>query len=129
MALIKISRTTKRESKMCLLVIIFTILSAMFGSFWRSLKYERIISQMDLTPGSVGSEADNSIPIVTTLDEIKANNRFALQLHQSYKEYDNSDDKGGTLGGKYYRKLKLEDGTEGMIESVADAEWLTFREG
>lgn len=63
---------------------------------------------LDTSPGSVGSPADGSTPIVETLEEMETNDRFVLRNWELEQWNTNQ---GGTIAGKYYYKVTLKDGT------------------
>lgn len=63
---------------------------------------------LDTSPGSIGSPAEEGIPVVSTLAEMEENSRFVLRNLESEAWGANQ---GGTIGGVYYFKVTLEDGT------------------
>lgn len=63
---------------------------------------------LDTAPGSIGSPAEADVPVVSALAEMEANDRFVLRNLELDQWNANQ---GGTIGGRYYYKVTLEDGT------------------
>lgn len=70
--------------------------------------YKSRMSELDLSPGSVGSRADGSVPVVSTLEEIEQGKKFVLKNEEFGDWTKNS---GNLIGDIYYSKIPLEDGT------------------
>lgn len=70
--------------------------------------YRSRMRELDLSPGSVGSRADGSVPVVTTLAEMEEGERFVLK-NEEFGDW--SKNSGNLIGGIYYSRIPLKDGT------------------
>lgn len=90
--------------------------------------YHKEADQIDVSPGSIGSRADGSVPVVTTLEEMEGGEPFVLR-NEEFGDWTNST--GERIGETYYNKITLEDGTilAARIHFEAQTEELVREEG
>lgn len=104
-----VGHTTTRDK-----ILAFGLLGAMmvFGFVGSSVIgpgiYQSRMSQLDLAPGSVGSRGDESVPVVSTLEEMEQGGKFVLRNEEFGDWTKNS---GNLIEDTYYNKIPLKDGT------------------
>lgn len=111
------------------LVVLLIIVPAIFlgrdvaaPAVWRA-KVEEL--NLDTSPGSVGSGADGTVPVVETLAEMEENDRFVLQAVEvrTLGGGGNYHTAGGQIGGVHYSAATLTDGT--VIAAQVNEEFRT----
>lgn len=90
--------------------------------------YQKEAGQVDVSPGSIGSMADGSVPVVTTLKEMEGGEPFVLR-NEEFGDWTRST--GEMIGETYYNKITLEDGTvlAAKIRFEAETEEFVREEG
>jgi len=69
--------------------------------------YHKEADKIDVSPGSIGSVADGSVPVVTTLQEMESGEPFVLK-NEEFGDWTRNS--GGMIGDQYYNKIVLKDG-------------------
>lgn len=121
---ITIGHTTRRD-KLGAVILILSVMAGVFlgNSVLGPLEYERQMSRLDLSPGSIGSPADHSAPEVHTLAEMESNDRFIL-VNEERGDWQSST--GALIGGVYYNKITLADGTIVAARINYDAQQINY---
>ncbi len=90
--------------------------------------YHKEADKIDVSPGSIGSVADGSVPVVTTLQEMESGEPFVLK-NEEFGDWTRSS--GEMIGDTYYNKITLEDGTviAARIHFEAETEEFVLEEG
>lgn len=70
--------------------------------------YHAEVAKLDLSPGSIGSEADGRVPVVDSLEEMEKGTPFVLK-NEEFGDW--SRNSGQMIGEQYYNKITLKDGT------------------
>lgn len=124
-----IRHSTTREKVLAIgLLAVIGLLGVLGFAVIGPAVYRMEAARIDVSPGSIGSVADGSVPVVTTLQEIESGDAFVLK-NEEFGDWRRTA--GQMIGDTYYNKITLEDGTvvAARIHFEAQTEEFVLEEG